>query len=198
MNKNRRDITSFLKKVEEILKINSNQSIKLLETISSLSSEDKNRNKEIIESLFNYKKCNTCNIISATEKCNNCEFGDGSTKLLIFEKYDDFIKINLDFIDYDYRYFNLDFNRKDDFLNFDKMKNSFSKIKEILLKFKNIKEIRLIMIPNYEVKILAESLKKEFKDIDVKILSVGVSLNSNINYIDEESMRKAFEKSEEI
>ncbi len=198
MNKNRRDITSFLKKVEEILKINSNQSIKLLETISSLSSEDKNRNKEMIESLFNYKKCKTCNIIFATKKCNNCEFDDDSTKLLIFEKYDDFIKINLDFINYDYKYFNLDFNRKDDFLNFDKMKNSFSKIKEILLKFKNIKEIRLIMIPNYEVKILAESLKKEFKDIDVKILSVGVSLNSNINYIDEESMRKAFEKSEEV
>ncbi len=198
MNNERKEILLFLNQIENILQINHNQSIKLIENIVPREQQQKEFDREKINTLFNYKECKECNVFFNGDKCGNCNINDESKNLLIFEKISDFLKLNLDFINYDFKYFNLNFFKKTDFLDLEKVNFMIKKIKKIILNFGDLKEINLIMIPTYEVNVFANALKREIKNIDVKILNVGVSLNSNINYVDEESMRKAFEKSEKI
>ncbi len=187
------NLSEIIEKINYSKVLSKNISKKLF--IEVIQNKDvKNLIMEALGDIDSLEMCEKCGVIKYKDNsCENCY--KKANKVILLENTNEFIELNNEILTNE-KFFILNFNKKD-YLSFEKINDVIKKLEQINT-YESIKEI-IISIPySIETEILVNSLKKNLKDILIKILPIGVSYNSRISLLDKKTLRRAFEKSEEI
>ncbi|MGH1411580.1 recombination mediator RecR [Mycoplasma sp. (ex Biomphalaria glabrata)] len=146
------------------------------------------------DAILNLKSCKVCNTISENEICEICiNQNRDSTKLCIVEKPEDLNAIETT-NQYNGKYFifynDLDL-RKELFQS--KKNQKFNQLLN-LIKDNNVDEVILALNPTLEGEILSKLIINNIKNQNILItkLAIGLSLGSNINYVDKHTLITSF------
>ncbi|AHK22697.1 recombination protein RecR [Candidatus Hepatoplasma crinochetorum Av] len=148
------------------------------------------------------KLCNICNLFYEGEECSNCKLEE--QVLYIIENFNDYFKIYNYLQNQDLKFFNLNFNKKSDYLNNIFLNNIILRLTKLLQDNENVTKISFFTPPSLESELIIKVFKKELKKIfnDRKFLftkiKIGVPKDLSISYLNIDTIQYIFNNQEEI
>lgn len=146
------------------------------------------------DAILNLKICKICNNVSEKNICEICSSKErDNTKLCIVEKPEDLHAIETTgYYNGKYYIFYNDLDLRKELFNIEKS-HKYSKLLDII-RTNNVGEVILALNPTLDGEILSKLIIKNIKSEKILItkLAIGLSLGSNINYVDKHTLITSF------
>lgn len=146
--------------------------------------------------------CNICKTFYENDICDNCNLK--SESIYVVENLNDYFKIYDSYKNKELKIFNLNFNRKNDYLNNDYLNKVIFRLEKMLRANNDILKISFLTPPSLESEIIIKVFQKELikifptrKFLFSKI-KLGVPKDLNISYLNIETMKYVFDNQEDV
>lgn len=164
--------------------------------------ETLNKLNKISRLIEEIKLCNTCNLFYEGKECSNCKLDE--TILYIIENFNDYFKIYNYLQNQNLKFFNLNLNKKSDYLNNIVLNKIILRLKKLLQDNQNITKISFFTSPSLEseliIKVFKKELEKSFNDRKFLLtkIKIGVPKDLSISYLNIDTIQYIFNNQEEI
>lgn len=146
--------------------------------------------------------CNICKTFYENDTCDNCSLK--SEYIYIVENLNDYFKIYDSYKNKQLKIFNLNFNRKNDYLNNQNLNEVIFRLEKMLKNNEDILKISFLTPPSIESEIIIKVFQKELSKIFptrkflFSKIKLGVPKDLNISYLNLETMKYVFDNQEDI